>query len=253
MAMVMIPFAAASKYEVDLMFPRNETYAPQALMPVVFALQNPALIASIGSYSISWSLTRDDNSSVPGSINGAVFEGNLAAQSSQVEPYYDTASVNTMAYPDSSWTLSWFVNSLNCTPLLAGYDPYHREYNGSVTFATKKGAQLPDLVAATAPGACDSATGIAFDVLSVTKGRCASLGPYVSGSANPCGASLNATGASSITAEATAFACSVKEKPLHPNVTCPKSTDSSSADRSKASAYAWSLLFAVAAASNAFC
>jgi hypothetical protein len=37
-------------FEVDLLFPRNETYTPQALMPVVFAMQNPTLASPLGAF-----------------------------------------------------------------------------------------------------------------------------------------------------------------------------------------------------------
>src|SRR5207244_4320386 len=33
--------------EVDLIFPRNDTYAPLPGMPIVFAIQNPQLVASL--------------------------------------------------------------------------------------------------------------------------------------------------------------------------------------------------------------
>ncbi|KAK4155344.1 hypothetical protein C8A00DRAFT_13646 [Chaetomidium leptoderma] len=34
---------AAGVLEVDLVFPRNETYAPPTYMPVIFAFRNPEL------------------------------------------------------------------------------------------------------------------------------------------------------------------------------------------------------------------
>lgn len=55
-------------FEVDLLFPQNETYTPQALMPIVFALQNPLLASPLGS-GINWNLWEGNNLTSPGSVN----------------------------------------------------------------------------------------------------------------------------------------------------------------------------------------
>lgn len=46
----------AAPFEVDLLFPRNETYAPSWLMPIVFAVQNPPLTVPPLSASIEWAV-----------------------------------------------------------------------------------------------------------------------------------------------------------------------------------------------------
>jgi hypothetical protein len=43
------------RLEVDLLFPSNSTYTPQALMPIVFAVQNPTLLSQF-RVGIDWSL-----------------------------------------------------------------------------------------------------------------------------------------------------------------------------------------------------
>ncbi|PYH30086.1 uncharacterized protein BO87DRAFT_410037 [Aspergillus neoniger CBS 115656] len=65
--------AYSSIFEVDLISPRNETYAPEALMPIVFALQNSPLASSLEAY-ITWDLLEGNNRSSPGSINGGLLE-----------------------------------------------------------------------------------------------------------------------------------------------------------------------------------
>lgn len=62
-------------FEVDTLFPRNETYTPQPLMPIVFGVQNPQLAKSLEVY-MTWDLWEGNNYSSPGSINGGLIEIN---------------------------------------------------------------------------------------------------------------------------------------------------------------------------------
>lgn len=60
-------------FEVDLLFPRNTTYAPQALMPVVWAMQNPHL-AWPTQATIFWELWEGNNQTSPGSVSDGGLE-----------------------------------------------------------------------------------------------------------------------------------------------------------------------------------
>jgi hypothetical protein len=44
------------QFEVDIVFPHNETYKPADIMPIVLAIQNPSAATSIGSFLVFWDL-----------------------------------------------------------------------------------------------------------------------------------------------------------------------------------------------------
>lgn len=241
--------------EIDFLFPRNETYAPHALMPLVIALQKPSL--ALGVASIGWGIARGGNSTDPYFLyaSGGVWEpGNTLFEPNltyAVEPYFSYRAIDTLAYPEGLWTLYWTIYINNCST------PDHAvQKSGSVTFTTSKNGKAPDLEAATAPGACRNVPGYAFDISSVHQNttvheyenKCGVLGPYKESDANPCGASINATAASSISAAMTYTAC---ELFLPPNVTCPQPTHASSTSKSGAAVTAPGLYMVVAAAAAA--
>ncbi|WPG98093.1 Hypothetical protein R9X50_00087900 [Acrodontium crateriforme] len=203
-------------FEVDALFPHNATtYTPQALMPLVFAVQAPSLAVSWGA-TIMWALWEGQNASSPGSLtNGLIELSNMNLSGS--EPYMATRFFNTMAYPDGVWTLIWTIEVLNCTQ--DQRQPQVVQYNNATVFTTSsKSGQNPDLVAATSADMCGTAAGYAFSAPSFGD-SCGFLNS--STVANPCAAPINSTGASSIFAAATAAACSPLQRPANLNVTCP--------------------------------
>lgn len=44
------------QFEVDIVFPHNETYKPADTMPVVFAIQNITVPRSIGTFQVEWEI-----------------------------------------------------------------------------------------------------------------------------------------------------------------------------------------------------
>jgi hypothetical protein len=44
------------QFEVDIVFPHNETYKPADIMPIVLAIQNPSAATSIGSFQVFWNI-----------------------------------------------------------------------------------------------------------------------------------------------------------------------------------------------------
>ena len=218
-------------YEVDLVFPRNATYTPQALMPIVFAVQNPALSSPLLA-SIFWALLEGDNSTAPGSIVNGLLELGVNDPSTS-DLLLVTRIVNTVAYPDGVWTLSWSVVVSNCSqPPVSGED-YNTTFSSSSTVFTtsSKSGQPADLVAATTPDTCGTIAGFAFNATSF-KDECGVLQPETK--ANPCAAKINSSAASSIYAAATATAC-LPYATHNPNVICPTSTNKpSSASRTAA-------------------
>lgn len=232
MAGLMIALADATTsvnagiFEVDLLFPRNATYTPQPLMPLVWALQNPPLASPLLA-TIYWGLWEGTNRTGPGSISDGGFEpyafmNNLSSS----EPVLLKNFFNTISYPDGVWTLYWAMQVTNCSQT---QDSTHViERSTTIVFTTSSSGQAPDLVAATKEDMCRSAEAFAFDVTSTDVGGiCGVLGR--SPTINPCAATIDAAAASSISAAATAEVC-LPGQPPYPNVTCPTPTFASSAD-----------------------
>jgi hypothetical protein len=231
--------------EVDLIFPRNDTYAPTALFPVVFAFQNAALVPSLD----------------PG-ISITLYNGASASKATVATPVLDLRNTNfTGSDPtyvstyitgldklsDGAYTLNWQTSAGNCSntngPLTFGGG----WVGTSLHFSVKKGAQQPDLVAATA--SCTNASHFAFNLtgtLPVTQSdqwdghsSCAVFAdvqqPQVAG--NPCAVVVSAAQASNISASMTASACAA----VSPVVSCPPSNNSAAAG-SRAVAFSTAVL-----------
>ena len=209
--------------EVDLLFPGNSTYTPQALMPIVFAVQNPTLVPFF-DVSIGWQLWEGNNQSSLGSIVGGIEN---FVNSTPPNPLLVTRIVNTMAYPDGVWTLAWSVSFLNCTPPETKSQGL-LQLNSATTFTVSASGQAPDLVDATSAQMCGTTNGIALNATSFGD-NCGVLAPQ-NATATPCAATINSAAASSIYAEATETACSNPQaRQQNPNVTCPTSTGTPSA------------------------
>lgn len=184
-------------FEVDLLFPRNETYAPSWLMPVVFAIQNPSLAVPL-SASIQWNMWEGSNTRSPGSIGGGGFDvaGDvITATSTPKNPYLLSSAVNTISYPDGVWTLAWYVQYSICG------SPTHSE-NFTTVFTVSKSAKAIDLEAATSSDVCGAAEAQAFNMTSSSGGCGNMLGP--SPTTNPCAATIDSAAASSLSALARA-------------------------------------------------
>lgn len=213
-------------FEVDLLFPRNETYAPSQLMQIVFAAQNPTL--AYGLYpTIYWELWQGNNRTSAGSVSDSIQLSldNLTAS----DPFLMPSVVDTSAFPDGVWTLNWSVDVNNCTRTVEGQP---QDMSGATAFKAKpivftfsKSGVTPDLVAATSADKCAAAESFAFNVTEWGI-NCGVLGP--SPTTNPCAAKLDSATASSISAAATDHACNVWGRPSYPNVTCPSPTSASS-------------------------
>ncbi|KAF3063090.1 hypothetical protein CFAM422_010430 [Trichoderma lentiforme] len=181
--------------EVDLLFPRNETYAPSWLMPVVFAVQNSSLAVPLG-VSIQWRMWEGNNTGSPGSIGLGGFDvaGDVTtARSTPKNPYLISDAVNTISYPDGVWTLAWYVQYNGCNGLTP--QPTHSE-NFTTVFTVSKSGKAIDLEAATSSDVCGTAQAQAFNITS--PGECDDFGP--SPTTNPCAATIDSAAASSLSA-----------------------------------------------------
>ena len=209
--------------EVDLIFPRNDTYSPTAYMPIVFAIQNSRYAASL-DLAFRYTLS---NGSGPQTQFTRLMDLEYADFSSS-DPYFAIDSVPYMK-TEGIWTFSWLSFSGNCSQTVVnvtseqnvlgdGFQGSHTVRGfAPIEFSIKNGAKQPDLVAATADDTCANSENFTFSVtriLNVPKsdiwdGRksCAVLPtPYSRPPANPCGAKLNSSVASSISAAITSCA-----------------------------------------------
>ncbi|RMJ22794.1 hypothetical protein PHISP_06332 [Aspergillus sp. HF37] len=221
--------------EVDLVFPRNDTYAPSAIMPVVFAVQNTdlagVLIKSL-SYTIFDTLTW--------SYYGFGGVGTVDLEQSNLsssDPYFVFDIARELLATEGIWMLQWKVSGLNCS---RSTDPPTFDGRGindanAVWFTTKKGAPQPDLVAAaTDPSACSERdhSALAYNVTDIvdipnsSKFRkfdsCAVLSPQSPWPApSPCQGQMSPAKASNISAAVTSSVCD----DLDPLVSCPPKTN----------------------------
>jgi hypothetical protein len=202
--------------EVDLLFPRNDTYAPTVLMPVMFAIQNTPVAVPL-DLGLEWELYQLTNGNTVG--NGLITKS---------YSYYEYSSFYNLTTLEGTWLLFWTLSSDNCTqfPTNDSSIPGYLQGN-TVIFTTKKGAQATDLVAATADDVCASAESFTFNVTGVEKvsvgsgnsvTSCAVVAPMSpTSSPNPCAAQLNAMGASRISAALTTSVCTLPSS----LVSCP--------------------------------
>jgi hypothetical protein len=203
-------FPAGEVAEVDLIFPRNDTYAPTLLTPIVFAIQNSKLAAPLNlnfAWGVQpWPLTNNTLLKETGFIN-TIFDNFTSS-----DPYFEYNFYINVNATEGIWQLTWAVYAGHCNA--SGAESV--VYNNSLIFTTKNGAQLPDFVAATADGTCESMESVAFNVTEIlpiadantNRGSCAvfvSTSPALTPS--PCGAKVNALTALSISAGITSMAC----------------------------------------------
>ncbi|KAK3309280.1 uncharacterized protein B0T15DRAFT_136040 [Chaetomium strumarium] len=83
-------FAAAAEvvttprqFEVDIVFPHNETYKPADTMPIVLAIQNASAATSIGSFSIFWRIAQLQGGQLNSASSSTVDFGNFEVFSNE--------------------------------------------------------------------------------------------------------------------------------------------------------------------------
>ncbi|RYO95515.1 hypothetical protein DL764_007693 [Monosporascus ibericus] len=167
-----IVVAAGGVLEVDLVFPRNDTYAPTPDLPVVFTFQNPELAQFINPY-ISYSIRNwDDNS-----LNDTVSSHHDLRWTnwSSYDPYFVYHyfdGYNIEGY----WWLTWSVYWQSCDERWVS-DP-SAEFNRrgmisnssswSILFTTENSGKEVDLVAAITNKTCPEELGVAINVTDKT-------------------------------------------------------------------------------------
>ncbi len=219
---------SAGAMEVNLLFPRdNETYAPNANMPVIFSIRNAAygqyLEPFINALLYNTTVVPDD------SITAGMYvvQPNLdfVNWAAVPEPYF-AYSFNTAFRYEANWTLSWRLGVTSCKAdgdgVQRGHTVRYVSDTVSINITTKRGAKMPDLVAATAGGkACNSTGAIiavtdkAFNVTEPPPAAptCAVLDLEATPTIDPCKATIDAAAAASITAAQREYQCNGNDAP----------------------------------------
>ncbi|CAG8893423.1 unnamed protein product [Penicillium egyptiacum] len=158
---------ASNILEVDLVFPRNETYAPTEWFPVVFAVQNPerARYLNLGLEYILWNL--DDSNDV------RPFTHELRwANWTDKNPYL-AHEFTGMFRNEGRWKVTWTLMWESCNEYAF---ENHRDVRNMISnmtswstwFTTQSTAPKVDLVAATANKTCLGQYGMAINVTDKT-------------------------------------------------------------------------------------
>jgi hypothetical protein len=152
--------------EVDVVFPRNDTYAPTPYLPIVFGFQNTEL-ASLLKFRIElhiWNIT-----------NGSIVDEGSFGDYHKYQDWGNTYSTDPFLIynhydnfnTEGTWLLLWSLTCSNCTdvnPWEGTYFHGSMEQSSTITFTTKKSAQEIDLVAATKDENCSEDQGIAINI-----------------------------------------------------------------------------------------
>lgn len=213
--------------EVDLVFPRNETYAPTPLFPIVFAFQNSEL-ASLLNAHISFEVWNWNNMS--DTVVSTSYDLRWANFSSR-DPYFEYRGFSRFN-TEGNWMLTWTVSHSSCTedsfPSLGGDGIIGNVSTSSILFTTKKSAQEVDLVAATNnEKTCSEDLGLAINITDTVKvpakvdwdggETCAVVASSPTPTPDPCQVKIDSAVASSISSSMTSRVCTGTDPP----VSCP--------------------------------
>lgn len=227
--------------EFDVVFPRNDTYAPTAVFPIIFALQNPKAAAAFRPLS-SWylgkignnitDLLEEDHTDVMGPRGASEPAGSLgwhgisniwhtAPTNITSDPHYLVYWTDKLKSPNAEgqYWLRFEFDTFNCTD--SRIWRYSDSIRTKILFTIKEGAKAPDLVAK--PGVCPTFGGAlraseefqmqrhpGFGTVREDQTRCVHLTDEQLPT-DPCRANMNETAASSIleflAADASAVAC----------------------------------------------
>jgi hypothetical protein len=214
--------------EVDLIFPRNDTYAPSAMFPIVFAFQNAALVPSLDPEFDINIFDSTGNHSIADEPDIDLKWANFSGNDPMYVYTYVTGLNTTEGLASASHALLWGFGAGNCSDNDGGLKFGGGFQGGSVVFTIQSGAQQPNLVAGPASNShCANISHLAFNLTGTLdvaipaehdgRNTCAvfsDVNPLVTG--NPCAAEVNSATASSISAALTATACAVGR----PGVSC---------------------------------
>ncbi|SPJ71096.1 uncharacterized protein FTOL_00824 [Fusarium torulosum] len=153
--------------EMDLVFPRNETYNPSPMMPIIFSYRNTGLVPLLRP-SITYEVWSYPNMSGP-SV-GSSIQVPLVNYSSS-DPHIEYAAFLHPFNTEGTWRVVLHFRWSNCYKQLADkglpdMDMYRINNTnlGNIVFTTKGPSKQIDLVAATSKKTCSAPAGIAINI-----------------------------------------------------------------------------------------
>ncbi|KAL4877048.1 hypothetical protein BJY04DRAFT_231178 [Aspergillus karnatakaensis] len=202
--------------EVDLIFPQNSSYAPSPLMPIVFAVQNPALAMTL-SPSISWYIEQQNiQPNQTDRVTGLVHLSDLNTSTS--DPYFLHATTQQLN-KEGPFVFAWELSLHNCsrdpdsdTAVQVGS---YGDRRYQVYFSIEEGSSAPDLVAATSDDTCKNSLAQAVEVIDLLEipakqkqpaSSCAVL-PSTLATPSPCKVKIDSSTAESLAVAMTSAAC----------------------------------------------
>ncbi|KAB8067107.1 hypothetical protein BDV29DRAFT_186739 [Aspergillus leporis] len=96
----------ARAVEVDLVFPRNETYSPAEWFPIVFAVQNPQS-AELLNLRISYDIRKDNNRNNQTILTHDLRWANWSSSADPYLAYQYVRALNTTGNWSVTWELYW--------------------------------------------------------------------------------------------------------------------------------------------------
>ncbi|KFY30607.1 hypothetical protein V493_01801 [Pseudogymnoascus sp. VKM F-4281 (FW-2241)] len=205
--------AASGNLEIDFVFPQNDTYSPQPIIPVAFAFQNSAL-AGFVQPRVDFIIIPYGNHTE--SIASGYFDMKWA-NFTESDPYMQYGQALEVLNTEGVWELHWTLSVTNCSSTNGGnleYTP--NDMVQRVVFTTKNGAKKPDLTAATSADTCANAQAYAFTITETkdtgdffdNRKPCAVMAE-TRPTPNPCAVQIDAAAAGNLSASMTARACAV--------------------------------------------
>jgi hypothetical protein len=230
--------ASSGVVEVDLIFPRNETYAPTAYLPIIFAFQNSHLAPFLNPLiHIDVYLAQNADGSTqwapPASID---LEQLRWANFTNNDTYfaYPTYQRNKFTFTtEGTWQVTWTFNWAVCTEdSLANNILMRNESQHTTMLTIRKGAQEVDLVSGTTDKSCSGQDGVAVNITNTLhipssahwEGQgdmCASTASSVPKS-DPCRVSIDPAAAASISCSITYGSSATNFSTTTSSLTCPE-------------------------------
>ena len=211
LACVAAVHAASGLVEVDLMFPQNDAYAPTPILPVVWAFRGADGLAAYLHPTLEYSFYPYGNFSNDLHNSWGFFELTWANFTSS-DPFIVYGEALESLNTEGIWTLDWGLKTYSCSAS-GDRNVTVKSNGGRVTFTTKNGAKKPDVAATTPRDTCQG-DGFAFDITSTRDSKndfengkpCAVLADTTP-TPSACGIKIEASAASSISADLTQRAC----------------------------------------------
>lgn len=197
--------------EIDLLLPRNETYALQRGFPTIFAVQGPQNVTNSLQAEITWHLCEDRPGCPEQDFKNCItrlgmYNPKVNSNKTTIyewDEYYDVIH-------EDRWGFEWFVNLTGC----AEEGSIFRSGGNAIYFTVKEGGVKSQLV----PDKYGNAQGMKIKI-SGTSVTCESHGsPSPTATLNVCGPQPDSQVVASLSSHMASFACVLHTPPIG---TCP--------------------------------